>query len=399
MLEVMCKKKSKKAQVEPQRPAVAEVHEDHGQHAPDQGPPGHGLRLELRPAAKGRQLRELFRGDRRVFARIVAEVESPDQHPDGADDAEHDEGTAPAEGGHQRHHQRWGYGVAEPGEGMRDALSEAAAAGRRPVGHRAGGGGEGGPLADAQQHAGGEERPEAGDDAHQDCRAGPNDAGDGERPAGAEAVGDPAAADLQREVGPCEGAEDEPVIGVVEGEFLLDRARRGGDVHPIDIGDEIHQTEKEEDHSCRACFTNSHVRLRQGCEARNSRAAATPPVRAGMPARPRDISTPESVPQSVRSLNAPRWPMRKTLPFSLPRPWPSERSKRSSATARSFASSWPSGTRTAVSEPDCSRGSSQFSSRPQARTALRVASAWRACRAKTWASPSSASIASASRRP
>src|SRR4051794_41945604 len=33
----------------------------------------------------------------------------------------------------------------------------------------------------------------------------------------------------------------------------------------------------------------------------------------------RPISTPESVPHKVRSLNEPRWPMRKADPLSLPR--------------------------------------------------------------------------------
>src|SRR2546427_7559 len=63
--------------------------------------------------------------------------------------------------------------------------------------------------------------------------------------------------------------------------------------------------------------------------ARCSLAAATPPARCGIPASASPISTPASAPQSMRSLNAPRWPIRKSLPFSLPRPWPKDMSKRS----------------------------------------------------------------------
>ncbi len=54
---------------------------------------------------------------------------------------------------------------------------------------------------------------------------------------------------------------------------------------------------------------------------------------------------------------------------------------------------------TAVSEPENSRSSSASTSSPQPCTAARVAVAWRAWRAKTFSSPSSRSIAIASRSP
>jgi hypothetical protein len=53
-------------------------------------------------------------------------------------------------------------------------------------------------------------------------------------------------------------------------------------------------------------------------------AAMTPPLRCGTPAAASPISTPESAPSSMSSLHSPRWPMRKTLPATLPRPEPSE---------------------------------------------------------------------------
>ncbi|HET9036552.1 MAG TPA: hypothetical protein VFN45_10115 [Myxococcaceae bacterium] len=52
-----------------------------------------------------------------------------------------------------------------------------------------------------------------------------------------------------------------------------------------------------------------------------------------------------------------------------------------------------------MSEFEYSAGTRGSNSSPQPRTAARLASAWRACRAKTVGRPSSWSIASDSRRP
>src|SRR5918911_3151426 len=90
---------------------------------------------------------------------------------------------------------------------------------------------------------------------------------------------------------------------------------------------------------------------------RYSSAAETPPPRCGMPARCSPISTPHSVPHSIRSLKWPRWPMRKILPFILPRPVPSDMSKLSRMISRTRSASYPLGTSTAVSELEYSRGS------------------------------------------
>src|SRR5690606_11591914 len=61
--------------------------------------------------------------------------------------------------------------------------------------------------------------------------------------------------------------------------------------------------------------------------ARLSIAACTPPLRCGTPASPSAISTPASVPASVRSLKSPRCPIRNTRPATLLSPWPSDRLK------------------------------------------------------------------------
>ena len=68
--------------------------------------------------------------------------------------------------------------------------------------------------------------------------------------------------------------------------------------------------------------------LAAGCAESTSIAAGTPLRASGTPASFRPISTPASVAISVRSLLSPRWPMRNIRPLSLPRPVPSDRSKR-----------------------------------------------------------------------
>src|SRR5262249_27016529 len=195
----------------------------------------------------------------------------------------------------------------------------------------------------------------------------------------AEWVGDEPAGDLEGEIGPPERAEDEAVVGVGEADLLLDRPRRGRDVDAVDVGDAVHQAEQEQHHRGRANFHFS-----------TSMAASTPPL------RPSAISTPASVPHSIRSLNQPRWPIRKTWLASFPRPVPSEGSKRRSAVSRTRSASAHT---TAVTAAECSRSSAQSTSSPQPRTDARVAFAWRAWRAKTFSSPSSSSIRSDSRRP
>src|SRR5438034_1076229 len=75
-----------------------------------------------------------------------------------------------------------------------------------------------------------------------------------------------------------------------------------------------------------ACASRRTAALGCSAAARNSRAACTPPGWWGTPAAPSPISTPASVPASIRSLKAPRWPMRNTLPVSLVSPAPSDMS-------------------------------------------------------------------------
>src|SRR5687768_12384906 len=85
-----------------------------------------------------------------------------------------------------------------------------------------------------------------------------------------------------------------------------------------------------------------------------------PPVRCGTLARARPISTPLSVPASIRSLKSPRWPIRNTLSASLPSPAPSDMLKRSRITLRKPSAEQPSGTNTAVTDWLNSLGSARM---------------------------------------
>src|SRR6185436_7960464 len=58
--------------------------------------------------------------------------------------------------------------------------------------------------------------------------------------------------------------------------------------------------------------------------------------------------------------------MRNTLPVTLPSPWPSDMSKRSSTTLRNASASWPAGMSTPVSVELYNAGSAHRISRPQA---------------------------------
>ena len=101
------------------------------------------------------------------------------------------------------------------------------------------------------------------------------------------------------------------------------------------------------------------------------------------------------------SFNAlsPRWPMRNMRPLTLPRPVPSDRSKRWWIVWRTRSASMPSGVITPVSTGEYTAGSAHWISRPHARTAARTPSAQRAWRANTFGRPSSSSMSSASDRP
>ncbi|MHC2577069.1 hypothetical protein ACVMHR_001808 [Bradyrhizobium diazoefficiens] len=192
-----------------------------------------------------------------MFFRLVAEVPDPDHAPDEADEAEHDEGAAPGQPEDQQRHHGRRHGIAEPGEGMGQALREATAVGRRPVLHRARRGRERRALAEAEREARDEQPGETVDEAGHDGRGRPDHAAPEQRLARAEMITDPAADHLEQEIRIGESGEDEAELGVRQAQLLLDLARRRADVHAIDIGDEIHRAEHRE-HDMRGLEPNSH---------------------------------------------------------------------------------------------------------------------------------------------
>jgi hypothetical protein len=56
-----------------------------------------------------------------------------------------------------------------------------------------------------------------------------------------EAVAHPTADHLEEQIGISEGGKDQAELRVAETEFGLDFTGGGGDVHPVDIGNEVHQ--------------------------------------------------------------------------------------------------------------------------------------------------------------
>ena len=93
-------------------------------------------------------------------------------------------------------------------------------------------------------------------------------------------------------------------------------------------------------------------------------AASTPPARCGIPHAASPISTPLSVPVTIRSWKSPRWPMRNTRSANWPRPLPRGMLLLTRICARRASAEWPSGRRTAVSEAECSGSTAHCVSKP-----------------------------------
>src|SRR5439155_26643041 len=121
-------------------------------------------------------------------------------HPDETDAAERDERPAPADQRDEPRDNRRRDGVAETGEGVRDALREAAPAGRRPHLHRARRDRKRRTFADADEQANEKQRDDPGNRASEDRGGRPDEAAQEERPAGTDAIANPAAKDLKEKV-------------------------------------------------------------------------------------------------------------------------------------------------------------------------------------------------------
>ena len=112
---------------------------------------------------------------------------------------------------------------------------------------------EGARLADAEQEAHREQRDEARRAARGRGHRRPPDDDARQRRARAEAVGEPAARDLEQRVGEREGAEHEAHLRVAESPRSgLDRRRRGRDADAIEVGDRDHREREGEQPVARA---------------------------------------------------------------------------------------------------------------------------------------------------
>ena len=168
---------------------------------------------------------------------MFAEADDPPCEPHQRDRADHEERRAPRQPGHQRGDDRRRDRVAEPRERMREALHDATPFAREPVGDRAGRAGSVAPSPMPSSSRAANSSPrlctaggEGGDDPDQPAAD--------QRDAGAEPVGDPAAADLADCIRIRERGECDAEFGIRQAEFGLDRAGCGREVDAVDVEDE-----------------------------------------------------------------------------------------------------------------------------------------------------------------
>jgi len=126
-------------------------------------------------------------------------------------------------------------------------LREPPASERRPVLHRARRDREGRAFADPDQKAAQEQRHQAARESGQDRRARPDEAAQKQGPPRPESIADPAAEDLEEEVGIPECRLQKAELDVREPQFLFDRVGRRRNVHAIDVRDQVHQAQEAQD--------------------------------------------------------------------------------------------------------------------------------------------------------
>src|ERR1043166_741241 len=234
-------------QIQPKRPAVAEVHERDRGHAAHERSPRRRKLFSRDPEAVVRQRRAVGWRDPFMLGRHVAEVPEPREHPDQAAEAKRDERSAPRNDANQVRDQRRRDRIADPREGVREALREAAARGRRPALHRARRDRERRALADAEHQPHEVQRHQAAGQAGQDRRGRPDQPADKQRPPRAPLVANPAAQNLKHRVRDAEGADHLPELAVGEAEILADVASGCREVLPRDVRNEVHQAQQTED--------------------------------------------------------------------------------------------------------------------------------------------------------
>src|ERR1700733_9617591 len=200
---------------------------------------------------------ELGGVDPGMFFGSVARDAEPDDGGDDAEDGGGVEGFAPAVFEHDPADERRSKRATETATGEGEAAGEAAVFDVHPGGDGAVEIGPGGSFASAHEEAHSDERVDGGDYFRWDevggaggqCgESGPPDDGGGEDFAGAEAITEPAAGELEQAVGEDEGAEDFPHLDIGEAVGGGDVAGGDGDVDAVEVGDHAeadHEAEEE----------------------------------------------------------------------------------------------------------------------------------------------------------
>ncbi len=171
----------------------------------------------------------------------------PEQRPDDANRAENVEHPSPAKSCYDGHRDRGHDGRPQTARTMRNPLGESTLLPRIPELH--------GPRCRGKRtylsHA--EQKPDKRERDYPDCLGrhgrhdGPKDRDGPQHPSWSKLVAHPAAWDLEGGIAPGESAEDDPHGDLAEAEFPADEGCRRGDVHPVHIGDQVHQAQHEQD--------------------------------------------------------------------------------------------------------------------------------------------------------
>ena len=148
----------------------------------------------------------------------------PGGEPEEGAESDGEEGSAPAEVGHEEATSKGADGGAPADGGDEEAVGEAAILFLDAFAEDFGTGGEDDGFADAEEEAHGEEGGESAGEAGEGGGGGPGEESGGEDGAGLEAVDEPAYGDLEEDVGPEEGGGRMPRWEVERPQSL---ARRG----------------------------------------------------------------------------------------------------------------------------------------------------------------------------
>ena len=144
---------------------------------------------------------------------------------------------------------------------MGDALRKAALVRAHPVRQRARRRRKSRPLADAERKPGHEQRRQSADHAGPHRRRRHQQRAQKQREARPHAVAEPSAGDLEEGIGIGKRGKCDAELGCGKAEVLLHDRRRGRNIDPIDIENEVHQADREQDKAARLVPHDLHASL------------------------------------------------------------------------------------------------------------------------------------------